>query len=324
MSEAILDVQGLVTEIRTRRGVVRAVDDVSLTVGRGEIVALVGESGSGKSMTAYSLMQLFPTPAARIAAGQIRFEGRDLLTTPPDELRRIRGDRMAMIFQDPSSFLNPLMTVGRQVAEPLLARDYPRNQIDARVHDLLTRMGLPDAASLARRYPFELSGGQRQRALIAAALACKPTLLIADEPTTALDVTVQAQIMDLLRSLRDELGLSLLLITHDLGIVAQHADRVYVMYAARLAETATTRDLFHDPRHPYTRALLECELDDDALGGRLQSIPGEVQDPVAPHGACVFAPRCSHATDRCRGEVPLLVEIDGGRRVACLRHGEIA
>lgn len=322
MSEAILDVQGLVTEIRTRRGVVRAVDDVSLTVGRGEIVALVGESGSGKSMTAYSLMQLFPTPAARIAAGQIRFEGRDLLTIPPDELRRIRGDRMAMIFQDPSSFLNPLMTVGRQVAEPLLARDYPRNQIDARVHDLLTRMGLPDAASLARRYPFELSGGQRQRALIAAALACKPTLLIADEPTTALDVTVQAQIMDLLRSLRDELGLSLLLITHDLGIVAQHADRVYVMYAARLAETATTRDLFHDPRHPYTRGLLRSTLSIEGASDELYSIPGVVPNLAAPPQGCRFHPRCPLATETCHQQPPLAAA--GASLVACWYSDRVA
>ena len=322
MSEAILDVRGLVTEIRTRHGVVRAVDDVSLTVGRGEIVALVGESGSGKSMTAYSLMQLFPTPSARVAAGQILFEGRDLLTTPPDELRRIRGDRMAMIFQDPSSFLNPLMTVGRQVAEPLLARDYPSNQIDARVHDLLTRMGLPDAASLARRYPFELSGGQRQRALIAAALACKPMLVIADEPTTALDVTVQAQIMDLLHSLRDELGLSILLITHDLGIVAQHADRVYVMYAARLAETATTRDLFHDPRHPYTRGLLRSTLSIESASNELYSIPGVVPNLAAPPQGCRFHPRCPLATETCHQQPPLAPA--GASLVACWYSDQVA
>lgn len=315
MSQPILEVRRLVTEIRTRRGVVRAVDEVSLTVGRGEIVALVGESGSGKSMTAYSLMQLFPTQAARVAGGQVLFEGRDLLAARPDELRRIRGGRLAMIFQDPSSFLDPLMTVGNQVAEPLVAHGYPADKIPARVADLLARMGLPDAESLARRYPFELSGGQRQRVLIAAAIACNPTLLIADEPTTALDVTVQAQIMDLLRSLRDEMGLAIILITHDLGVVAQHADRVYVMYAARLAESNATGDLFRQPRHPYTRGLLRSTLSIEGGSDELYSIPGVVPNLAVPPPGCRFHPRCPLATEVCREQPPLTPS--GAGLVAC-------
>ncbi len=257
--DMLLDVRGLVTEIGSRRGPVRVVDGVSLSVGRGEIVGLVGESGSGKSMTAFSIVDLFPTEAARVAAGEVWLEGTDLRTLPPGRLREVRGARVGMVFQDPMSYLDPLMPVGRQVAESLRMHGRPAGA-EARVRELLAAMDLPDPAGVARRYPHELSGGQRQRVLIAAALAMQPPLLIADEPTTALDVTVQAQILALLRRLRESMGLSVLLITHDLGVVAEVCDRVYVMNAGRVVETNDVFTLFRQPEHPYTQELLRGAL----------------------------------------------------------------
>jgi peptide/nickel transport system ATP-binding protein len=317
VSEPILDVRGLVTEIRGRRGALRVVDEVSLAIGPGEIVGLVGESGCGKSMTAFSILGLFPTPAARAVAGEILFRGQDLRGLSESALRLFRGARIGMVFQDPSSYLNPLMPVGEQVAETLRSHGQ-RDGVEARVHELLAQMELPDPAGVARRYPHALSGGQRQRVLIAAALAMRPALLIADEPTTALDVTVQASILDLLARLRETLGLSILLITHDLGIVAEICDRVYVMYAGRVVETNDVYALFARPRHPYTQGLLRGTLSIEAFSGELFSIPGVVPSPRAFPAGCRFHPRCPIAADVCRSNDPPLMERDPGAD-ACWR-----
>ncbi len=299
MSDVLLQVSHLVTAIRSQRGSLRVVDDVSLTVGRGEIVGLVGESGCGKSMTAFSLMQLFPTPAARVAGGQILFEGRDLLTLSPAERRRVRGAEMAMIFQDPATFLDPLITLGDQIAEPLHAHAY-RGDWRARTLELVEQMGLPDPGLIARRYPHQVSGGQKQRALIAAAMACAPKLLIADEPTTALDVTVQAQILDLMRDLREQTGTSLLLITHDLGVIAEMCDRVYVMYAGKIVEANATRELFRAPQHPYTQGLLRSTVSLESATTALFAIPGTVPSLKELPAGCRFAPRCPIASAQCQ------------------------
>ncbi len=314
MPGPILEVKKLVTELGSRRGPIRVVDEVSLHIAPGEIVGLVGESGSGKSMTAFSLLQLFPTRAARVTGGQILFEGRDLRTLKPEELRRMRGERLSMIFQDPSSFLDPLMPIGKQVGEPLLVHQR-RAEVARRVPELLSAMGLPDADTLTRRYPHQLSGGQRQRVLIAGAIACQPGLLIADEPTTALDVTVQAQILALLEQLRRDTGLAILLITHDLGIVAEVCDRVYVMYAGRIVESNTTDALFNRPRHPYTQGLLRSTLSAEAAIQELFSIPGTVPNLAALPEGCAFRTRCPLASEICLKR-PELIEEDGGE-VAC-------
>ncbi len=314
MSEAVLEVRHLVTHIRQRGGWLRVVDDVSFTVARGEVVGLVGESGCGKSMTAFSLMQLFPTPAARIASGEILLEGRHLLALPPEEWRRIRGAQMAMIFQDPATFLDPLISLGDQIAEPLHAHDYPGDP-RGRTQELVEQMGLPDPALIVRRYPHQVSGGQKQRALIAAAMACSPKLLIADEPTTALDVTVQAQILDLMRHLRDMTGTSILLITHDLGVIAEMCDRVYVMYAGKIVEANTTRELFRAPRHPYTQGLLRSTISLESASMALFAIPGTVPNLTEIPPGCRFAPRCPLVSPACLQPPPALPNGEGV--VAC-------
>jgi peptide/nickel transport system ATP-binding protein len=321
----LLEVRDLVTEIRGQEGSVRVVDGVSLSVGRGEVVGLVGESGCGKSMTAFSIMDLFPTPAAQVVGGQVWFEGEDLRRAGEERRRRVRGARIGMVFQDPMSYLDPLMPVGRQIAESLREHGTRgKQEVEARVTDLLTTMDLPDPAGIARRYPHELSGGQRQRVLIAAALAMGPALLIADEPTTALDVTVQASILRLLLRLRAEMGLALLLITHDLGIVAEVCDRVYVMYAARVVETNAVEGLFARPRHPYTQGLLRGTLAVEAYAGELFSVPGTVPDLRQPPAGCRFHPRCPLAAGVCREEVPPLMARREGGADACWRALEPA
>lgn len=313
----VLELRDLVTEIRGRRGAIRVVDDVSLRVGSGEIVGLVGESGCGKSMTAFSVLGLFPTPAAQVTGGEILFRGQDLRGLAPSALRLYRGARIGMVFQDPSSFLDPLMPVGQQVAETLISHGQ-RAGVEARVLELLAQMELPDPAAVARRYPHELSGGQRQRVLIAAALAMRPSLLIADEPTTALDVTVQASILHLLARLRETLGLGILLITHDLGIVAEVCDRVYVMYAGRVVETNDIDGLFRQPRHPYTQGLLRGTLSVEAFSSELFSIPGVVPNPRAFPAGCRFNPRCPIVADLCRVNDPMLMAREHGAD-ACWR-----
>ncbi len=314
MSDLILQVRHLVTQIHQRRGWLRVVDDVSLTVSRGEIVGLVGESGCGKSMTAFSLMQLFPTPAAQVTEGEIIFDGRDLRTLAPHELRQVRGAQMAMIFQDPATFLDPLISLGDQIAEPLRAHAYA-GDTRARTLELIEQMGLADPNLMARRYPHQVSGGQKQRALIAAAMACAPKLLIADEPTTALDVTVQAQILDLMRDLRDQTGTSLLLITHDLGVIAEMCDRVHVMYAGKIIEANSTRELFRAPRHPYTQGLLRSTVSLESATTELFAIPGTVPNLNALPPGCRFAPRCPIASAHCQ-QLPAFAT-DGAGSVAC-------
>jgi oligopeptide/dipeptide ABC transporter ATP-binding protein len=326
MSGELLEVRRLATQLHHRRsGWVPVVDDVSLSVRQGEIVGLVGESGCGKSMTAFSIMQLFPTPAARVASGEVIFKGRDLLKLPPDELRKVRGAELGMIFQDPSTFLDPLLTLGDQIAEPLYAHQFAGDP-QARTLELIEQMGLPDPPVLARRYPHQVSGGQKQRALIATAMACSPDLLIADEPTTALDVTVQAQILDLMRDLRSQTGAAILLITHDLGVVAEMCDRVYVMYAGRVVEQNTTRGLFRRPRHPYTQGLLNSTISLETTttafssASRLFAIPGTIPGLESLPPGCRFAPRCPIAAPRCREQLPeLLPQADAraGGMAAC-------
>jgi len=293
MSDAqlLLDVRGLSVDIGQGAAALRVVNDLSLTVRRGEAVGLVGESGSGKSMTAFALLNLFPSPLARVAVGQVLLEGRDLARLPPAELRAVRGARVGMVFQDPTSYLDPMMPVGRQIAEPLRAHGRT-DGLEARVLELLDMMELPHAARVARQYPHELSGGMRQRILIASALAMRPALLIADEPTTALDVTVQAGILKLLMRLRKELDLGILLITHDLAVVAETCQRVNVMYAGQVVEANAVGPLFAAPRHPYTQGLLASILSPQSRAHSLFSIPGSV--PIAGHWptGCRFHPRC--------------------------------
>jgi oligopeptide/dipeptide ABC transporter ATP-binding protein len=299
----LLSVEGLGVAM----GGVPVLEDVSFAIAPGETLGLVGESGCGKSVTALSIMRLLPEPPARIESGRIVFDGTDLLDLDAERLRSIRGDRIAMIFQEPMTSLNPVFTIGDQIGESLIVhRGASRAAARAEAARLLDLVGIPAAASRLDRYPHELSGGQRQRAMIAIALACKPRLLIADEPTTALDVTVQAQILDLIARLRRELGMAVLLITHDLGVVAEFCDRVAVMYAGRIVEEAPATALFAAPGHRYTEALLRSMPAANAPGRDLPSIPGSVPPPAARGAGCVFAPRCGFATPRCRAELPPL------------------
>ena len=288
----LLEVSGLRTSFATRDGIVRAVDGISFSVDRGEIMGLVGESGCGKSVTSLSIMRLVPPPG-RTEAGSVVFEGRDLLTLRPEQMRSIRGQQLAMIFQQPTSSLNPVWDVGRQIGETLeIHKGMRRREARLRALDLLRLVGIPDPERRLRSYPHELSGGMAQRVMIAMALACEPDLLIADEPTTALDVTIQAQILDLLRNLRDELGTAIILITHDLGVVAEMCDRVAVMYAGEIVEQTDVVRLFRDPRHPYTRGLIGSIPVPGDVEHDLAVIPGNVPNLIDLPGGCRFAPRC--------------------------------
>jgi len=319
MSSALLSVRGLTTRFRTERGTVTAVDDVSFEVNSGETVAIVGESGSGKSVTALSILRLIPDPPGKIVSGEIIFDGTDLVKLDDKGIRAIRGDRIAMIFQEPMSSLNPSITVGRQIAEPVnIHRGTPWAKALERARELLSLVRIPDAATRVSAYPHQFSGGMRQRAMIAMALACEPQLIIADEPTTALDVTVQAQILDLLQDLSRKARSALILITHDLGVVARYADRVIVMYGGRVVETAAAADLYARPSHPYTRGLMASipRLDGDT-GRRLVPIEGQPPDLSALPPGCAFAPRCRQAQDRCRAERPALREFAPKHFKAC-------
>ena len=325
MAEPLLQIRNLTTRFRTERGEVTAVDDVSFDVAAGETLALVGESGSGKSVTALSLMRLIPTPPGRIESGQILFEGQDLLKLSEPQMRAIRGNRIAMIFQEPMSSLNPSLTIGLQIAEPIVVHQKkPWAKALDTAKSLLDRVRIPDAASRLDTWPHQYSGGMRQRAMIAMALACKPKLIIADEPTTALDVTVQAQILDLLKELTYETQAALILITHDLGVVARYADRVAVMYGGRIVERASADALYARPRHPYTRGLLASvpRLDGDA-GKRLVPIEGQPPDLARLPPGCAFAPRCQMATAACLEGRPPLREATGNHLTACI-HDVIA
>ena len=316
----LLEVRGLRTTFASERGEVRAVDGVDLTLERGRTLGIVGESGCGKSVTALSIMGLVPQPPGRIAAGAVLFEGTDLLKLPPAKLRDLRGDKLAMIFQEPMTSLNPAFPVGEQIAEALIRhRNLSRKEADEKSVEMLRRVRIPSPERRAKDYPHQLSGGMRQRVMIAMALACNPQLLIADEPTTALDVTIQAQILELMRTLRAELGTAIILITHDLGVVAELADEVMVMYAGKVVERCDVVRLFSEPQHPYTVGLLgsipRLHLEQE----RLAAIEGTVPDAAAFPEGCRFHPRCPFAVEKCLREVPPLMEITQDHFAACWR-----
>ncbi|HEY7544768.1 MAG TPA: ABC transporter ATP-binding protein [Blastocatellia bacterium] len=314
--QPLVEISNLEICFHTENGVLKAVDGLNLQILRGETLGLVGESGCGKSVTAFSMLQLLPSPPARVS-GSIRFEGRELLSLTDEEMRSVRGRRISMIFQEPMSSLNPIMTIGRQITEVILEHQ-KKSRKEARhlTIDMLGRVGLPSPEARFDEYPHQMSGGMKQRAMIAMALACRPQLLIADEPTTALDVTIQAQILDLLSELQSEFGMSVLLITHDLGIVAETCDRVAVMYAGKIAEQAEVKDLFEHPLHPYTRGLFRS-LPSLAAGSRmLETIPGSVPSPLDFPSGCRFRPRCPMAEDICKQEPPLR-EVREGHLAAC-------
>ncbi len=319
MATPLLEVRNLTTRFRTDRGMVTAVDRVSFDLAGGETLAIVGESGSGKSVTALSVLRLIPNPPGEIVSGEVLFDGQDLLRIDEAGMRSIRGNRIAMIFQEPMSSLNPGITVGRQVAEPInLHQRIPWKQAEEMAGELLAKVRIPDARRRLSHYPHQFSGGMRQRVMIAMALACRPRLIIADEPTTALDVTVQAQVLDLLKELTRETGASLILITHDLGVVARYADKVAVMYAGRIVESAPARQLYGRPAHPYTRGLMASvpRLDGDT-SRRLVPIDGQPPDLSSLPEGCSFAPRCKLAFERCRRERPALEPVGPNHLKAC-------
>lgn len=323
---SLLDVQNLRTAFHTRDGVIRAVNGIAYQVAAGETLGIVGESGSGKSVSQYSLLGLLPAPPAKVESGTARFEGVDLLAATPAELRKIRGGRIAMIFQDPMTALNPYMRVGKQLMEPLLLHSaHSKAEARARAIEALGEVGIKDAESGLNRYPHEFSGGMRQRIMIAMALITRPALLIADEPTTALDVTVQAQILALIKQRQRDLGMAVILITHDLGVIAATCDRVLVMYAGRIVESATREVLFSRPAHPYTKALMASMPALHQSGDALYTIPGLPPDPGRELAGCPFAPRCEFAQDACRAGEMTLAEVGPGQATACVRvqNGEV-
>ena len=319
MTTPLLEVKGLRTEFRTGGSSFAAVDGISFSLAPGETLGIVGESGCGKSVTSLSIMRLVPNPPGKITAGEIRLEGRNLLDLPEGDMRAVRGDDIAMIFQEPMTSLNPVQTVGDQIIEAVqLHRSLNASEARARALEMLRLVKIPSPETRLDEYPHQLSGGMRQRVMIAMALACDPKLLIADEPTTALDVTIQAQILDLLRDLRERTGAAIMLITHDLGVVAEIAHRVIVMYAGRIVEEAPVDLLFADPQHPYTLGLLGSipRLGSDG-DERLTAIEGVVPNPYALPPGCRFSPRCPLADTRCQAEAPALREIAPGHRTAC-------
>ena len=320
----ILEVRDLHTQFSTLDGVVRAVDGVSFDVARGETLGIVGESGCGKSVTALSILRLIPPETGRIAQGSIRFEGKELTTLSEEEMQSLRGHRISMIFQEPMTSLNPVLTVGTQIAENVVRHlGVPWSAAWERSREMLDLVRIADAKRRLHEYPHQLSGGMRQRVMIAMALSCDPQVLIADEPTTALDVTIQAQILDLMLELKEKTGTAIVLITHDLGVVAETTERVVVMYAGRKVEQAPVEALFENPSHPYTRGLMRAiprlDVEADAAGTRprLQEIPGLVPILTRPIIGCAFAPRCEFATDRCRAEAPPVIDVGAGHTVAC-------
>ncbi|MDY7105389.1 MAG: ABC transporter ATP-binding protein [Actinomycetota bacterium] len=321
--DPVLAVDGLEIDFATEHGWVRVVDGVSFSVGRGETLAIVGESGSGKSVTSLACMGLLP-PAGRVAGGSVVLDGTDVLSLPARAVEDLRGDRIAMVFQEPMSSLNPAYRVGEQIAEVVRRhRGASRKTAAARAVEVLDLVGIPRAADRARAYPHEFSGGMRQRVMIAMALACEPDALIADEPTTALDVTIQAQVLDLLREMRDELGMALLFITHDLAVVADIADRVMVMYSGQAVEAASVGGLFYGPRHPYSEGLMRSMPQVGTRRARLDSIPGQPPPPWRLPPGCRFAPRCPYATDRCRQAPPELAATGSDHLTRCIRSDEI-
>ncbi len=323
MSEKILEIKNLETHFFSSRGVAKAVDKVSYHVNKGEILGVVGESGCGKSVTSLSILQLVASPPGKIVGGEIIFDGEDLLKLSASEMqKRIRGNRISMIFQDPMTSLNPLFTVGQQLMEPLmLHRGMNEKQAKEEAIHMLKLVGIPMPERRFKQYPHSMSGGMRQRVMIAMALCCNPEVLIADEPTTALDVTIQAQILDLMKKLRDELGTSIIMITHDLGVVAEMCDRAVVMYCGSVVEEGTVEEIFHDPQHPYTRGLLASipKLTDE--NAQLYNIKGTVPSLTALPNGCRFAERCEHCDGRCQSTRPGLTELTPTHKVRCFLKG---
>jgi peptide/nickel transport system permease protein len=323
--DALLVVDGLTVEFETEQGVHRVVENVSFTVRPGEILGLVGESGSGKTVSSLSVLRLIPSPPGRIVGGSIRYDGTDITTANFDTMQRIRGAEIAMVFQDPMSSLNPAYTIGNQLVEAvLLHENVSRSEARDRAVELLGRVGIPEPEARLKQYPHEFSGGMRQRVVLAMALICRPRLLIADEPTTALDVTVQAQILDLLRSIQEETGMAVIFVTHDLGVVAEVCDRVVVLYAGQVVEIGEVHDLFSRPRHPYTAGLLAAMPQRHEGVGELASIPGRVPPPDRMPGGCRFHPRCPFAVEGLCTTTPIAIEqVDNGGLVRCVRHAEL-
>ena len=327
MPEPLLSVQGLKTYFFIERGVVKAVDGVDFEINKGEIFGLVGETGCGKSVTSLSILRLIPIPPGKIVEGKVVFEGEDLLKKSNEDMRKIRGTKISMIFQDPHTSLDPVFTIGRQIAEPIemhqvveqhliRAEDVPRKVIE-----MLKLVRIPDPEQRVVEYPHMFSGGMKQRTMIAMMLSCNPSLLIADEPTTAVDVTIQAQILDLMRELRQKLGMSILIITHNLGVIAEMCDRVAVMYAGNIVEQADLKTLFKSPKHPYTHALLAAVPKVGTKRGELESIPGMVPSLITPPPGCKFHPRCPYAMDICRKKFPQMSEVGKGQVARCFLYG---
>jgi len=317
---SLLEVRDLTTAFATQRGEVTAIEDVSFDIDDGEVLGIVGESGSGKSVTALSIMGLLPSPPARLAKGEVRFAGQVLSKMSQTQLERIRGQGISMVFQEPMTSLNPVFTIGEQIMETVRAHErVPPREQRLRALQMLDRVGIPSAVERLDDYPHQLSGGQRQRVMIAMALVCRPRLLIADEPTTALDVTIQAQVLDLLLDLRDEFGMAIMVITHNMGVIAETADRVLVMYAGRVVEEAPVARLFDRPLHPYTRGLLDCVPTLEQEKARLLAIAGALPEPARRPPGCRFAPRCPLVLDACRAAIPPLARQQPGHAAACIR-----
>lgn len=318
MAKNLVEFKGLKTYFYTEEGVVKAVDGVNFNIRPGETLGVVGESGCGKSVTAMSLMRLIPSPPGKIVGGEILFKGQNVLDLSDEEMRKIRGNEISVIFQEPMTSLNPVFTIGYQIGEVLeLHQNMDKVQAEKKSIEMLKLVGIPRADEIVKSYPHELSGGMRQRAMIAMALACNPELLIADEPTTALDVTIQAQILDLMRNIKERLNTSIMLITHDLGVIAEMADYVVVMYCGKIIEEAPVRELFANPMHPYTVGLLNSKPVINRDTDRLYSIPGQVPNPIGLPDDCHFCPRCSKAMKKCQGEEPHLINVNESHKVAC-------
>ncbi|HIB07377.1 MAG TPA: ABC transporter ATP-binding protein [Gammaproteobacteria bacterium] len=322
----LLEVKNLTTQFFTSAGTVQAVDDVSFDIDEGETVAVVGESGCGKSVSALSILRLIPWPPGKIIGGSIHFSGHDLLALSDDEIRKIRGREISMVFQEPMTSLNPVLSIGLQLTETMEHHlGISNDKAHQRATELLAKVGLSDPERRLSQYPHHLSGGMRQRVMIAMALSCEPKLIIADEPTTALDVTIQAQILELMKDLTKELGVALMVITHNLGVVARYADRVNVMYAGKLVEMGKARQIYHDPHHPYTLGLLaSVPRMDQPRGSRLVPIEGQPPDLTRLDSGCAFRPRCRFAVERCASEIPILQSVDSEHAAACWRVSEIS
>ena len=321
----LLQVENLRTQFYTSAGTVRAVDGISYTVNEGETVGIVGESGCGKSVGAMSILRLIPDPPGKIATGSIRFQGKDVLALNDEELRHLRGAQISMVFQEPMTSLNPVLTIGLQLCETMqLHLKLTPEQARARAIELLGMVGISEPERRLQQYPHHLSGGMRQRVMIALALSCNPKLIIADEPTTALDVTIQAQILELMKDLTKRLGVALIIITHNLGVVARYADRVYVMYAGKIVEGGTASDIYHRPRHPYTLGLLRSvPRMDRPRGNRLIPIEGQPPDLTREIAGCSYRPRCNFAVERCDQEVPPLESVGGSHTSACFERNRL-